>query len=136
MIKKLLSLLCCLSLLLSPAGMCLAQDYKVTDQQLTRLETIFNLLDSTQQEQVQSYLEQQKLNDSLKQQVIDLQKFNDSLRISIVKTQNELNETRLSLTKANQSFETYDKQIKSEMRSLKFQRDICLLAVAVMAVKK
>ena len=135
MLKRLAILLFLLCWLLSP-GICSAQDYKITDQQLTRLEQIFNLLDSTQQEQLQSYLEQQKLNDNLKQQVTDLQKFNDSLKNSIVKTQNELNETRLSLTKVNQSFETYDKTVQSEIRSLKLQRNICLLAVAVIAVKK
>ena len=134
--KKLLLLSLLLLLLLSLAGTCSAADYRISDQQLTRLEQIFSLLDSAQQEQVTSYLEQQKLNDSLRQQVSNLEKFNESLKSSIVKTQNELSETKLSLTKAEKSFEAYDKTVQSQIKSLKFQRDICLLAAVALAVNK
>lgn len=141
--KKLFcGLLVCL-LCVSWVGSCAAASYTITEAELTRLETIFaqlkinnqQLLDelntsnqdlTTQRAKLEEY---QKELAALQNQLIALRSESTLAKQDLLKAQD-------SLTKANQSLQEYEREVKGQISSLTWQRNLLSIVAIALAVKK
>lgn len=112
---KLLSvlLLCCLLLVLP--GTCSA--YTITTEELTRLETIFNQLESNNNEQGKKL---ERASELLQKSEKQIQLLNEKLTIA----EQSINQAQNSLEKVNKSFSEYERESKKEKNRLTWQRNL------------
>ena len=141
--RKVSSLVLCCLLLFSLSTMCSASQYQITSQEL-------DLLD-------QNLIQLSNLNSQLstdltksKQELIVVRTELVKYQQDLLQTQTELvqliNESKLakqdllqaqnSLQVANESLTKLDKEVKSEIRSLRLQRDLSFVALAYLFIKK
>ena len=128
-------LLCCLLLALLPTT-CSASQYQISEEQVLQLNQIFDQLEVNLTEQdKQLQLANQSLQKSEEQIKISNNQIN--LLDNQLKLANQSIETAtVSLEKVNKSFQLYQEQSKSEIRSLRLQRDLSFIAIAYMFIKK
>jgi septal ring factor EnvC (AmiA/AmiB activator) len=112
-------LLLCLCLAAMPTT-AYAATYQITDEQLTKLETIFNQLQIINS-QLQSDLTLSK------QDLMKLDKQLAQLQEELKLAKSDLAQSQLALTKANTYLATYEKQVNKEIASLKFQRNAAII---------
>lgn len=143
MIRKLFcGALVCL-LCVSWAGSCSAASYTITDAELTRLETIFSELKINNEKLRTDLLESKadlqtaksKLDESQKQ-LETLQAQLAQLRIESSKVKAESMEAQDSLAKANQSLQEYEREVKGQIKSLSWQRNLLAAALIWVAARK
>lgn len=136
--KVLVLLLCCLLLVSSPC-ICLAADYRITGQELARLETIFNQLEINNSKLL-SDLEQSKLD--LKTARLNLEESQKKLVIlqeNLNQLKNESNTAMTSLMTANNLLQKANESLKQsvkEQNRLRFERDIAILGFIVLAIRR
>lgn len=141
LIKRLsLSVLLFLSVVVC-SGTCSAQ-YQMTEQELSRLETIFNQLEANNNalltELSQSKQDLQTARQRLEQYRQDLQKLQAQLQE--LKEQSKLAKQELQtannlLQKANEYLDQYAKEVKKEQTRLTWQRNLFAAAAIVLTVK-
>ena len=139
--KFLFMLLLCLLLGMS-VGTCSAQ-YQVTNSELESLETIFQQLGSNN-EQLLIDLELSKTDlMQARLKLVEYQRDLTLLQVKLLqlkeesqKAKTELETAQGLLDKANQSLTKLNKEVKSEIRGLKMQRDLSILAAVAIAVYK
>jgi hypothetical protein len=102
--------------------------HEITDQELTRLEQIFNQLEINNNEQAKKLERASELLLKSEKQINLLSEKLNLAEKSIVQTQD-------SLVKANQFLTQYEKEVKRERNKLKFERNLLLLAVGYLALK-
>lgn len=107
-----LLLVCCLLLssVLVPVGICAAESRQITDQELNRLEHIFDKLESDNQKQQKVLIEQEKALTVSKQE--------------LSKAKQSMMDSAELLQKANKSLE----QSAREVRKIKAQRTVAYCA--------
>ena len=141
--KSLLSLVFVCLLLVSLSGTVLAQaEYKITETELARLEQIFNqlwtnnqaLLNDLELSKQDLTTAQQKLA-TYQQELQLLQSQLLVLRDESMKAQKELKEASYLLKKANESLNQYEQEVRSEIRSLTWQRNGLVLVALVLALR-
>lgn len=129
--KRVVCLLLCCLLALSPVGFCSAATYQVTEQELAtlesnlkRLQTINEMLTTNSS---QSQIDLIKVSELLNQSQSELA----TLREQLQSSQSEVKLTRLDLQKANESlaqasksFKAYEREQQSAQNSLKAQRTL------------
>ena len=127
---KIISLLL-VCLLLSPLYVitCSAQQYQISEEQLTQLENNLNQLE-------QNSIEQNKQLQKVSELLVRSDKQTQLLSEKLTQAENSINLTQNLLNQANQSFETYAKESKSEIRKLRLQRDLSFVALAYLFIKK
>lgn len=127
--KKLFCVLLSLWLLVVSSGISAAQTMEIQDNEVMRLEQIFNQL-ATNNEQQQNELEQSK-QDLLesKRLTADLLTATKEAKISMVAAQ-------ASLEKANLSLNQYEKETKREITKLKMERNLSILLAVFAFVKR
>lgn len=142
LIKKIVSLLllCCL-LALWP-GTCLAADYRITDQELTKLEQIFNQLEQSNDKLLNELsLSQQDLKtakvklEEYQKDLAVLQTQLRQLREESTKARANLQQAQISLEKANESLNKFEKEARLENNRLRTQRNLGILAAVIMAFR-
>lgn len=116
-------------LLALPISSCMAQTYSVTEQELTRLETIFEQLESNNKQQEQKLLKASELLMKSEQQIL-------SLSERLTKAEQSINQAQNSLQKANESLSKYEKETQAEIKALKLQRTILGATIAYLLIKK
>ena len=140
--KKLVYALLFFSLSL-PWPSCFAADYTMTEAELTRLEEIFGLLKVSNHQlqtdlaasQVDLSEAQSRLAESetqlarLEMQLIELRAESEKAKTASI-------EAQTSLAKANQSLQEYEREVKSRIRSLTWQRNLLGALVIAAAVQK
>jgi septal ring factor EnvC (AmiA/AmiB activator) len=119
-ILSLLLLLCCVPSI----GMAA----EITDQELTRLEAIFNQLESNNKTQETKLMRASEL---LKKSETQINLLNEKLSLA----EQSISQAQNSLAKANQSLQAYEKEVKRERNKLKFERNLLLIAVGVLAFR-
>lgn len=127
--KLLLSFVFLLLLLVYSPGISYAAEYQITEQELTRLEQIFQTLENNNNKQAEQLERASNLLQKSEKQILLL---NEKLMLaeqSIAQAQN-------SLEKANKSFKEYEKEVKRETNKLKLQRDICLAGLIYVLAKE
>ena len=139
----LLLLFTCL-LLLSFSGSVSAayQTYSITEPELTRLEQIFSQL-SVNNRQLLNDLElsQQDLTTarqklvSYQTELATLQAQLLTLKAESVKARTELEQANSSLRNAKESLTKYEREVNSEINSLKWQRTGLIVLVGALALK-
>ena len=102
-LRKSICILLVLCLLLLP-GTCFAADYSVQEQELTRLEQIFDKLQTNSELQEQEFQKQK----------IQLQ----NLKSQLIQAENSIQATQNSLARANESLQ----QSAREVKKIKAQR--------------
>lgn len=144
MTRRLLLLLffaCCV--LVSFSGSASAQaEYRITETELTRLEQIFSQLSSNNQallidletSRQDLTTAQQKLA-SYQQELVTLQNQLLALKAESAKARSELEQANSSLAKASASLVKYELEVRSEIKSLTWQRNGLLLLVGILALK-
>ena len=141
--KFLLSLvLVCLFSVLFSATAWAQSEYLITETELTRLEQIFSQLSVNNQALLTDLAAskqdlkaaQQKLA-TYQQELQLLQSQLLALRDESVKAQRELKEANNSLKKANESLDKYEAEVRSEIRSLTWQRNGLVLVALVLALR-
>ena len=134
--QRLLSALLCLCVLSWPATGW-AADYAVTEDELTRLETVFRELKSTNEILMQDSTKSQQdlikalklLNESqaelklLQNRLVQLQNESQEAKNGLKQASNEL-------AKVNQSFEAYAKEQKKIQARLKTERAVWMIVAA------
>lgn len=118
----------CLSLAALPTTAC-AATYQITDEQLNRLETIFAQL-QTINSQLSSDLTASK--EDLTKLKAQLQSLSDEL----TKARAELIAAQSSLKKANESLETYARETREQIKSLRFQRNLAVIGILVCLIAR
>lgn len=140
--KKLLYALLFFSLSL-PWPSCFAASYTMTEAELTRLEEIFGLL-KVSNHQLQTDLAASKVDLSEAQsrlaesetQLAMLEMQLIELRAESEKTKTASNEAQTLLVKANQSLQEYEREVKGQIRSLTWQRNLLGMLAIAAAVQK
>ena len=118
--------ICILSLLLSLLWLpCTGLAAEITNQELTRLEQIFEQLEVNNNEQSQRL---ERASSLLQTSETQINLLNEKLK----QAEQSINQAQNSLAKANQSLNRYEK----EVNKIKWQRNICLWAAVVLAAKK
>lgn len=141
--KKLFCMLLVCLLSVSWGGSCIAASYTITDAELTRLETIFEQLKINNQK-LQTDLAESKVNlltaknklDESQKQLETLQIQLSQLREESSKAKAESMKAQDSLAKANQSLQEYEREVKGQIKSLTWQRNLLGILVIVAAVRK
>ncbi len=111
----LLLVLCCLLW----AGPCSAQSYEVTEAELTRLETIFQKLESC--------------NSELMKDLAALQTELELYMSEIAKARQDLAAAKSSLERANISLAQYEKEMKRKVRVVRQQRNVAWMVAGGLA---
>ena len=127
--RKISSLVLCCLLLLGSFGTCSAQQYQISEEQLTQLENNLNQLE-------QNSIEQNKQLQKVSELLVRSDKQTQLLSEKLTQAENSINLTQNLLSQANQSFETSAKESKSEIRKLRLQRDLSFVALAYLFIKK
>lgn len=134
-------LLCCV--LVSFSGSASAQaEYRITETELTRLEQIFNQLESNNQALLTDLeISQQDLTTarqrlvSYQQELELLQKQLLTLKAESAKARSELEQANNLLGKASASLVKYEAEVRSEIKSLKWQRNGLIVLAGILALK-
>ena len=136
-------------LLLSPVTLCSAGEYQLTEDQLTTLEANLAQLEQNSRLQNDSYLKvEQSLQDSNKQ-IMTLQTKLTKVEALLVRSGTQItilqeklaqaeqstNLAETSLQTANKSLDKYEKEVKSEVRKLTWQRNVLILGLGYMATR-
>ena len=142
MIKRLLlSVLFAFLLASVSPGTCSAQ-YQITDQELTRLEQIFQQLDENNRQLLSELSESQtdltqarlKLEEyqrdlaALQNQLLELKAESTAARENLLTAQD-------LLQKANESLQAYEREVQSEIKGLKLQRGVLILGLGYLAFR-
>lgn len=120
-----LALLFCSLLAFSP-GICSAAT--IMDQELDRLEVIFNQLESNNKTQDEKLARASELLQKSEAQI-------NLLNEKLTKAEQSINQAQNSLEKVNQSFTKYEKETQKEIRGLKVQRVVLGAVAMYFAVK-
>lgn len=129
MLKKSLSLLLCLALLVALPGYGLAAEYTITEQELTELDQIFDQLQNNNNQ----------LSTDLATSKVDLQKVQSQLLLlkdESTKAKQELLIAQSLLNAANQSLEKSEREERAKQRTLKWQRDLWFVGMLYFAIVK
>ena len=127
--RKLSSLLLCLLLLVSLFGTCSAQQYQISEEQLIQLENNLNQLE-------RNSIEQDKQLQKVSELLLRSDKQTQLLSEKLTLAENSINQTQNLLNQANQSFEALEKAEKSKIRSLALQRDLLVIGIIGLVVRK
>mgnify|MGYP003593233634 CR=1 FL=1 len=129
-------------LLLLPVGICSAADYRITESDLTRLEQIFNQLSSNNQALLSDLAaSKQDLTTAhqrlatYQQELQLLQNQLLALKEESTKARSELSQANVLLKMANESLDKYEAEVRSEIRSLTWQRNGLILVAGLMAIR-
>ncbi len=123
--KSICTLLLLLCLLL-PSSIGMAAE--ITDQELTRLEQIFQQLEINNNEQQQKL---ERASNLLTQSETQILLLNEKLRTAEL----SINQAQNSLQKANESLQAYEREMRKERSRLKFERNLLLIGISVLALK-
>ncbi len=122
-------------------GPCSAQSYEVTEAELTRLETIFQKLESCNSELMKDLAASNKDLETQRQKVLQYQADLAVLRTELELLRSEIAKVRLdlataksSLERANLSLAAYEKEMKRKVRIARQQRNIAWLAAGCAAL--
>lgn len=141
--KALVSLLFLSVLLVLFSGSASAQvEYRITETELTRLEQIFSQLERNNQQILTDLeLSQQDLTTarqklaSYQQELVTLQNQLLALKAESAKARIELEQANNLLNRAGASLVKYEAEVRSEIKSLTWQRNGLLLLVGILALK-
>jgi chromosome segregation ATPase len=121
--------LLCLSLCLSPVLCSAAAEYRITEAELTKLESILSDLKSTNEILMKSSTESARdlltVSEKLKQSQADLAKLRAQLKLlqeESTQAKSELALANEELKKSNQSLKQYEREVKSEITKLRIQQ--------------
>ena len=126
------------------AGTCSAETtYQVTETELTRLDQIFDRL-QTNNNQLLTDLQESKTDlttvqlqlEEYQTELVTLQNQLQQLKTESTQAKQSLLTAQASLVKANISLQVYEQEVKSETRKLKAERDIGYLAAIFFAIRK
>ena len=142
MTEKLCSLLLVFCLLTLLPGACSAKEYQTTEAELTRLEQIFDQLENNNK-QLLADLKKSKTDlatarqklEEYQQDLKTLQNQLQALKTESAQARIELETAQKLLEKVNQSFLEYEQEVKSEIKALKWQRGVLVLAVGILAFR-
>lgn len=140
--KKLFCMLLVCLLSISWVGSCSAAAYTMTEEELTKLETIFEqlkihnrqLLNELAASNQDLTLQRTKLQDYQKE-LETLHSQLVTLKIESAKVKQDLLTAQTSLQKANESLDKYEREARGQIKSLTWQRNLLGL-LAILAVKK
>ena len=117
--------ICILSLLLSLLWLpCAGSAAEITDQELTRLDQIFEQLESNNNEQSRKL---GRASELLRKSETQINLLSEKLK----QAEQSISQAQNSLVKANQSLDKYEK----EVNKIKWQRNILLIGISVFALR-
>ena len=117
--------ICILSLLLSLLWLpCTGLAAEITNQELTRLEQIFDQLEQSNNEQSQRSERASSLLMKSENQI-------NLLSVKLKQAEQSISQAQNSLAKASQSLDKYEK----EVNKIKWQRNILLIGISVFALR-
>ena len=141
--RSLLLLLFAYCVLVSFSGSVSAQHiYQVTESELTQLEQIFNQLSGNNQTLLTDFEEssqdlttdRQKLV-SYQQELATLQKQLLMLKSESTKVRSELEQANSLLIRAGESWRKYEREARSDIKSLTWQRNGLIALACILALK-
>ena len=119
------------------------QIYQVTGSELIRLEQIFSQLSVNNQQLLRDLEESREDLKRVRQRLIGyqqdlaiLRKQLQSLRAEAERTRIELEQANNSLRKAGESLNKYEREVRSDIKSLTWQRNGMLLLVGILALNR
>ena len=131
-------LLCCV--LVSYSGSALAQaEYRITEPELTRLEQIFNQLESNNRQLLNDLETSRQDLTTAQQRLVSYQQELELLQKQLLALKAESTKARSDLEQANnllrRAVESC-KQLEKEEQSLKMQRNISVLAAVLIVLRQ
>ena len=139
--RLLLSVLFACLLVLVSAGTCSAQ-YSLTDQELTRLEQIFQQLDENNRQLLIELSESKTDLQTARLKLGEYQQDLAALQNQLLTLKTELTAAKQNLLtaqdllqKANKSLQAYEQEVQSEIRGLKLQRGILIVGLGYIAFR-
>jgi septal ring factor EnvC (AmiA/AmiB activator) len=117
--------------------------YQMTEAELTRLEQIFQQLKINNNQLLtdltksrQNLTETQEALEKYQKDLTALEMDLLKLKTELIQARTDLETAKTSLEKANQSLEQDASEVKSKIRSLKFQRNAGYAAALLVLIKK
>ena len=143
MVKKLLSLVVCFVLLFSVyGGTCSAQQemtYQITQEELTRLDEIFNQLSINNQKLLNDLEMSKKDSEEVRLQLVQYQRDLIVVQNDLLKWKEDCRIAKTELQIANDSLEKVSQSLKrfeKDHKRIKLQRDLLAVGLVAVLVKK